>query len=67
MSCAELTAANMQSLNINCRIATEAADMLTRLIVTRNLKRFAIEFNLAAGSMKSIYATPDEVVRIMNT
>jgi PRTRC genetic system ThiF family protein len=66
MSCAELTAANLQSLNINSRIAAEAADMLTRLLVTRNLKRFACELNLSAGSMKSTYVTPEEVARVIN-
>ena len=65
MSCAELAAANLQSLNINNRIAAEAADMLTHLLVTRNLKRFACEINLAAESMKSFYATPEEVARVM--
>ena len=61
LSCAELAAANLQSLNINSRIAAEAADMLTRLLLTRNLKRFACELNLAAGSMRSLYATPEAV------
>lgn len=63
MSCAELAALNLQSLNINARIASEASDMLTRLLVTRNLKRFRCELNLAAGSMKSTYATSEEVKR----
>lgn len=58
MSCAELVAANLQSLNINFRIAAEAGDMLTRLLVTRDLKRYACEVNLSAGSMRSFYATP---------
>lgn len=61
MSCAELTAANLQSLNINARVAAEASDFLTRFLVTRNLKRFACEINLAAGSMRSTYATPEAV------
>ncbi len=61
MSCAELAAANLQSLNINNRVAAEAGDMLTRLLLTRNLKRFACEINLAAGSMRSTYATPENV------
>jgi PRTRC genetic system ThiF family protein len=61
LSCAELTAANLQSLNINAAIAAIAADFLTRLLVTRDLKRFACEINLAAGSMRSTYATPQAV------
>ena len=39
--------------------------MLTRLLVTRNLKRFACDLNLAAGSMRSTYATPEEVARVI--
>lgn len=66
MSCAEMAAANLQSLNINARVAAEAADMLTRLLVTKDLKRFKCEVNLAAGSMRSWYATPEEVARVIN-
>ncbi len=65
MSCAEMAAANLQSLNINARIAAEAADFITRLLITKDLKRFACEVNIAAGSTKSIYATPDEVARVI--
>ena len=61
LSCVELAEANLQSLNINSRIAAEASDMLTRLLVTRDLKRFACEINLPAGVMRSIYATPEAV------
>jgi PRTRC genetic system ThiF family protein len=61
LSCAQMAAANLQSLNINARIAAEAADMLTRLVVTSDLKRFACEVNLAAGVVRSYYATPEEV------
>jgi PRTRC genetic system ThiF family protein len=66
MSCAEMAAANLQSLNVNARVAAEAADMLTRLLVTKDLKRFKFEVNLAAGSMRSWYATPEEVARVIN-
>ncbi len=65
MSCAELAAANLQSLNINARIAAEAADFITRLLVTKDLKRFGFEINLAAGSAKSFYNTPEEVARVI--
>lgn len=61
LSCAELTASNHQSLNINARIASEANEFLTGLLLTRDLKRFACELNLAAGSMRSSYATPEAV------
>jgi hypothetical protein len=66
MSCAEMAAANLQSLNINARIAAEASDFLTRLLVTKDLKRFACEVNIAAGSTRSCYVTPDEVARVIH-
>jgi hypothetical protein len=40
-------------LSINARIAAEADDRLTRLSVTRGLKRFAFEVNLDAGTAGS--------------
>lgn len=63
MSCAELQMANLQSLNINAAIAVQAADMLTRLLVTHDLKRYQSAVNMASGSVKSSYCTPDEIAR----
>jgi PRTRC genetic system ThiF family protein len=63
MSCADLQAANLQSLNINAGIAVQAADMLTRLLVTRDLKRYQCAVNLASGSVKSYYCTPEEIAK----
>jgi hypothetical protein len=65
MSCAAMAAANLQSLNINARIAAEGADMITRLLVTKDLKRFACEVNLAAGTVVSKYVTPEEVAGVI--
>jgi PRTRC genetic system ThiF family protein len=61
MSCAELQMANLQSLNINAAIAVQAADFLTRLLVTHNLKRYQCAVNMASGSVRSSYCTPEEV------
>lgn len=63
MSCAELQAANLQSLNINAAIAVQAADFLTRLLLTNDLKRYQGAVNLASGSAKSFYCTPQEIAR----
>lgn len=59
MSCAELAAANMQSLNINDRIAGEASNMLTSLVMTRSLKYFATEIHLPSGATRPTYITPE--------
>jgi hypothetical protein len=63
MSCAERQIANMQSLNINAKIAAEAIDMLTRLLLTDDLKRYQCAVNMASGSTKSQYCTPANVAR----
>lgn len=61
LSCAELVMLNMQSMNINARIAAEASEFLTGLLLTRDLKRYAWEVNLAAGSSRSYYATRESL------
>ena len=56
---------NLQSLNINARVAAEAADMLTRLLLTNSLKRYACELNLAAGVVRSKYITRENLASFM--
>lgn len=61
LSCAELALANAQGLIVNQRVAAEAADYLARLLVHQNLRRFATYFDLASGSVKNYYITPEEI------
>lgn len=63
MSCAEMQLANLQSLNINAAIAAQGADFLTRMMLTGDLKRYQCEENLASGSVKSFYCTPEAIAR----
>lgn len=65
LSCAELSLANAQGLIVNQRVAAEAADYLARLLAHRNLRRFASYFDLASGSVKNHYVTPDEIGSFM--
>lgn len=44
-----------QALFINQRVATEAIEVLSQLVLSRNLKRFATYFNLQSGSTQSEY------------
>ena len=67
MSCAELQAANAQSLAVNQRVAAEAADYLMRLVVGPPLKRFATHFDLVTGSARSRPITPGEVMSCRGT
>lgn len=61
LSCAELALSNAQGLVVNQRVASEAADYLARLLAHRNLRRFASYFDLASGSVKNHYITPNEI------
>lgn len=63
LSCAELAAANLQSLNVNAAIAAAGANMLAQLLLTRDLKFFSTELNLKSGVVKSTYATLEAVER----
>jgi PRTRC genetic system ThiF family protein len=61
MSCAQAALAGAQGLTINAIMATLAADMLYRMLVTRDLDRYAVYVDLGAGSARSKYILRDEV------
>jgi PRTRC genetic system ThiF family protein len=65
LSCAELLAANAQSMTINSAMAIEAADYLYRLLITGNLKKFATYLDLSAGTKRSHYTTPQAVANVL--
>lgn len=65
LSCAELMMANAQGLIVNQRVAAEAADYLARLLIHRNLRRFATYFDLASGAVRNHYITPEEIKRVV--
>ncbi len=59
LSCAELMRRNAQSLMVNHFVASIAGDYLVRLLVTRNLRRYATYFDLEACSTRNKYITPE--------
>jgi PRTRC genetic system ThiF family protein len=59
LSCAELLAANAQSLMINPFIANVAASYLYEMLITGTLKRFRTDLDLPSGTMRSRYTTPE--------
>jgi PRTRC genetic system ThiF family protein len=63
MSCAQIAAANAQSLMVNQAVAAVAADYLLRLVVTRDLRKFATYIDLPSGASKTYYTTPEGVAR----
>ena len=61
VSCAERIRLGEQSLNINQRVAVEISEMLTSMLLTRSLKRFATYFDLDCGTSRSLYCTRQHV------
>lgn len=62
LSCAEMALRDAQGLMVNQRMAAEAGDMLARMLLTRDLTRFATYFDLESGSARSRYITRQEVL-----
>ena len=61
LSCAQMAAANAQSLVINQAMAMIMTQYLVALLLTGALRHFATYVNLPAGSMRSLYVTPQSV------
>ena len=64
-SCPEMVRLGDQSLNINQRVAVEINEILTALLLTNSLKRFAAYFDLESGTSRSLYCTPDSVEKAL--
>jgi PRTRC genetic system ThiF family protein len=65
LSCEEMARRNAQALTINRKVAAEAADYLLRLLVTRDLRRFATYIDLPSGVVRSRYTTPEQVAAVI--
>ena len=66
LSCAELMRRNAQSLMVNQFIASIASDYVVRLLVTKNLRRFATYFDLEACSTRNKYITPEAIAQAIS-
>ena len=64
ITCAERIRLGEQSLNVNQRVAVEMAQMLTELLLTQTLKRFATYFDLESGASRSTYNTPEAIFSV---
>lgn len=62
-SCADLAMVDPQSLTINSIISAHMADYLLRLLVTKDLRRFATYIDMDSGSVRSLAITPTQVHR----
>ena len=56
-SCPERVRLGEQGLNINQRVAIEMVEILSSLLLTRDLRRFAVYFELESGTTTSLYST----------
>ena len=65
MSCAERIMRGEQSLNINQRVAVEIGEMLTGLVLTNSLRRFATYFDLESGTSRSSYCTQAQIAEAL--
>lgn len=66
LSCAQITAMNAQSLFINQRVAAEAIEMLSQLVLTKSLRRFATYFHCGSGSSRSRYTSQETLMSLCN-
>jgi PRTRC genetic system ThiF family protein len=66
LSCAELLAANAQSLMINPRMADEGASYLYEFLVLGTLRRFATFIDIPTGTMRSRYTTPEQLAEAIS-
>ena len=64
LSCAEIALLDAQGLSINQRMAAEAADYLVRMLITKDLRKYATYIDLESGTTRSKYIT-EEAVRGM--
>ena len=60
-SCPDRVRLGEQGLNVNQRVAIEMAEMLTSMLLTRTLRRFAVYFDLESGTTRSAYCIPTAV------
>ncbi|MCI0489364.1 MAG: PRTRC system ThiF family protein [Blastocatellia bacterium] len=65
LSCAELMAANAQSLTINQAVAAVAADYLARMLGGGPLVKFATYIDQATGSARSRAITEEEITAVV--
>jgi PRTRC genetic system ThiF family protein len=66
ITCAERIRLGEQSLNVNQRVAVEICEMLTALLLTNSLKRFASYFDLESGTSRSLYTTPEKIEKALS-
>jgi PRTRC genetic system ThiF family protein len=65
VTCAERIRLGEQSINVNQRVAVEMSEILSELLLTQSLKRFATYFDLESGASRSSYSTPECIEKVL--
>jgi len=65
ISCPERVRMGEQGLNVNQRVSVEIAAILSAMLLTRSLKRYAIYFDLESGTSRSVYCTQETIQRVV--
>ena len=66
ITCGERIRLGEQSLNVNQRVAVEMSEILSELLLTQNLKRFATYFDLESGTSRSLFTTPEKIEKALS-
>ena len=66
ITCSERIRLGEQSLNVNQRVAVEMSQVLSELLLTQTLKRFATYFDLESGASRSVFNTPEAIAKAVN-
>jgi len=67
LSCAEIAHRDTQALFINQRVATEAIEMVSQLIYSKTLRRFATYFHNGAGSSSALYTSIKTLQKVIKS
>lgn len=57
VSCSDRVRLSEQGLNVNQRVAIEIVELLTSMLLTRTLKRFAVYFDFETGTSQAVYCS----------
>ena len=60
-SCPERVRLGEQGLHVNQRVAIEMSEMLSSMLLTRTLKRYAVYFDLETGIARSLFCTGNQL------
>lgn len=67
LSCGDMALRETQALFINQRVATEAIEILSQLLYSKTLRRFATYFHNGAGSSSALYTSIKTLQKVIKS